>query len=90
MRIVRVQVYAREKYRAENGMFDIRSISLEAEVESSDGDTAAIWDLQKQADNALESWIRLHQFVEPIDPMFAEVEPAPAKPSGDLTDDLPF
>lgn len=78
MRIVRVQVYACEKYLAENGMFDVRSISLEAEIESSDGETAAIWELQRRADNALESWIKKHRFVEPEDPMFAEVEePAP-------------
>jgi hypothetical protein len=61
MRIVRVQVYARERYKAASGMYDIRSITLEADIESSDGDTQAIWDLQRQADRALDSWIDLHR-----------------------------
>jgi hypothetical protein len=72
MRIVRVQVYAREKYRSTSGFFDIRSVTLEAEIESSDGETGAIWDLQRQADRVLESWIDEHRFVEPEDPMLGE------------------
>jgi hypothetical protein len=60
MRTVRVQVYARQKYRSKDGHFDIRALTLEAEIESSDGETGAIWELQRQCDSALESWISLH------------------------------
>ena len=84
MRLVRVQVYAREKYRAANGQYDIRSVTLEAELESGDGDTATIWDLQKKADDALSSWIDLqNQNATPTLP------PAPA-PVEDPDDRIPF
>lgn len=98
MRVVRVQIYASQRYSSKDGYYDRRSITLEAEVESSDGETAAIWELQRRADNALESWIEKHRFVEPEDPMFAEVamppdmrrqETSPA-PSVEPPDDLPF
>lgn len=86
MRIVRVQVYAREKYKAANGMFDIRSISLEAEVESSDSDISAIWELQRQADSTLESWINEHRFVETPNPIEADDYAKPPEPF----DPVPF
>jgi hypothetical protein len=80
MRVVRVQVFASQRYRGKDGYYDRRSITLEAEVESSDGQTSAIWDLQREADNALESWIEQHRFEEPPDPMLAEVEARPVTP----------
>lgn len=89
MRIVRVQVYASQRYRGKDSLYDRRSLTLEAEIESSDGETSAIWNLQRQADNALGSWIDQHRFVEPENPMLAEV-PAPAPLPSDVVDDLPF
>ena len=91
MRIVRVQVSARERYRGPTGMFDTRSVTLEAELESGDGDVGAIWELQRKVDDCLESWIDLHKEVEPVTPVPFElpvpggsVETPPEPP------DLPF
>jgi hypothetical protein len=75
VRLVRIQVSARVKYRGKDGFYDTRSLTLEVEVESGDSDANAIWDAQRQLDGNLESWIDLHRGT---DPMFAEVEPAPA------------
>lgn len=87
MRIVRVQVYARQKYKAISGMYDVRSITLEAEIESGDGEVSAVWELQRRADQALESWIDQHVFVEPQpDPINAETPPDQKA----IEDDLPF
>jgi hypothetical protein len=89
MRVTRIMVFASQRYRGKDGFHDRRSITLEAEIEHSDGQTGCIWDLQREADNALESWIDQHRFVEPEDPTVAKIDTSPAKPP-DVIDDLLF
>jgi hypothetical protein len=87
MRTVRVQVYARQKYRSKDGHFDTRALMLEAEIESFDGSMEAIWELQRQADTALNSWIDLYSEEKSPDP----IEPAPPlNPSSDSDGTMPF
>lgn len=61
MRVVRIQVFASRRFRSESGFFDRFTISLEAEIESSDSEHDAIRRLQNQADEALDDWVVEHE-----------------------------
>ena len=89
MRIVRIQVSAREFYRGASGRSDMRSITIEADLESGDEPGTAIATATRRADTALQVWISKHRQPEPEPEEFKPFVPPASYMQSPLDDRAP-